>query len=76
MLKAISDNYRDVYDLLVTKQRLVNEARWKNSQQTNNEIFGLITALVPAELEELIEFLVQGIERFFRKIFIVNFTVS
>lgn len=58
MLKAISDNYRDVYELLVTKQRLLNEARWKNKQQTNNEISELITALEPEKMDELIKFLV------------------
>lgn len=52
MLEAIIENYQQVYDLLLTKQRLMNEVRRRINHQPDNDLTDLCSAL---NLEELIQ---------------------
>lgn len=57
MLDAIANQYQDIYDLLVYKQRIVNECRLKRSEQPENSILDFITALNLQELKDIRDFL-------------------
>lgn len=57
MIDAIINNYQDVYELLIVKQRLRNEARLKSYKQIDYEISDLITKLNQNKLDEIRTFL-------------------
>lgn len=57
MINAIINNYEIVYDLLMEKQRIVNEEKIKRRKQPNNDISELITTLNRSELIEMRDFL-------------------
>lgn len=57
MLNAIITSYPEVYDLLLEKQRSVNDYKLKKGKQPNNDILDLITTLNRLELIEICNFL-------------------
>lgn len=57
MLNAIITSYQDVYDLLLEKQRFINDDKLKNGKQPNNEISDMITTLNRSDLIEICNFL-------------------
>lgn len=57
MVDAILKNYKEVYELMIMKQRLRNEYRLKNRQQPDAEISDLITVIDTKELEAICQFL-------------------
>ena len=57
MIDAILTNFEDVYELLIIKQRLRNEARAKSYKPPDSEISDLITSINPTVLKSLRTFL-------------------
>lgn len=57
MVEAIINNYQDIYEALIVKQRWRNEYNIKNGKQPDNELSELLTVLNRKELEELMTFL-------------------
>lgn len=57
MIDAIITEYQAIYDLLVYKQRVLNEDRFKRNKQPKNNITDLITVLKQEELIEIRNFL-------------------
>lgn len=53
MVDAIIESYEHVYELLIVKQRLMNEAKLKNNQQPDNNLSELVTVLNVTELNEI-----------------------
>lgn len=53
MLESIIESYSDVYELLIMKQRLMNEARLKKHQSTDNAISELITTLNLSDMKAM-----------------------
>lgn len=57
MIDTIIGMYQHVYELLITRQRLVNEARLKNGQQPKNNLAELITKLPLGKMIQIRDFL-------------------
>lgn len=69
MLDAIIKMYQDVYNLLVAKQRLINEARMKSGQNPDNNLTDLITNLPLQKMTQMRDFLEPFAVRVFYVIF-------
>lgn len=57
MVDVIINNYQDLYELLISRQRLRNEARISCNQQPDNVISDLVTNINLTELTRLRDFL-------------------
>lgn len=59
MFDAIANQYQAIYDLLVFKQRIVNEDRLKRGKRPENTIVDLITVISHHDLTKIRDFLEQ-----------------
>lgn len=57
MIDSIISNYQEVYELLIAKQRLINEARLGNGQQPDNSLSELVTNLPLSKMVQIRDFL-------------------
>lgn len=57
MIDAIVENFDKILDLLTMKQRLMNEARLKYNQQSDNVLTDMITNIQLSDLKEIRQFL-------------------
>lgn len=53
MVDGIYKNYQQIYDVLIMKQRLVNEVRIKNKLSPDNVLSELILVLQQSELKDI-----------------------
>lgn len=57
MMEAIILNYQEVYELLIMKQRLMNEARLRSYQQPDTSLSDLVMDINLVDLKEIRDFL-------------------